>query len=358
MPPSRQPPDLPALLEGARSPDPDVRGQAIAALGRAGDRRAVPDLIALLLTRDRALIWSVTAALARLGEEPFARALRGIWNGDFTPACTLRDARLVGPLIGALTSRYASVRTAAAVALGDLPRAECGEELLRALADPHPPVRRAAARSLGRLRPEGKLVVWRLLDALLSPDPYTRAEVARALGQLRRRAAVSPLIRLLTSDDDPDVLQAAAEALGLLGAEEAIAALVERLHEPQCAGTVKVAVIRALGALATRPRRPVRSGESNPLEPPVRTRVVAALVQHLGDAATNEASISAAQELGKVGDAGAIPSLQELLRWWEPSAVRNAAADAIQAIRHRAGAHGTGVTPAEPPHGRGTEVAS
>ena len=84
------------LIEPLRSDDAETRKAAATALGRIGDPRAVPALIALLEEDDRDLLVVVATALARLGDrrafEPLLHLL-----GD-------ADLRVRQAAIGALNS--------------------------------------------------------------------------------------------------------------------------------------------------------------------------------------------------------------------------------------------------------------
>jgi len=63
--------------------------------------------------------------------------------------------------------------------------AAAGSVLIEAIKDPSPPVRRAAARALGRLGPAAKDALPALLHAVSDPDPEVRDAAAIALRQIR-----------------------------------------------------------------------------------------------------------------------------------------------------------------------------
>jgi HEAT repeat protein len=58
-----------------------------------------------------------------------------------------------------------------------------------------------------------------------SDQPNLRADAAIQLGRLRSRDAVKPLIHLLKEDSTPQVREAAARGLALIGAVEALDAV-------------------------------------------------------------------------------------------------------------------------------------
>jgi len=72
--------------------------------------------------------------------------------------------------------------------------------------------------------------VTRRLAALKAADPRARAEAAAALGRGCDRRAVGPLVALL-GDEDPEARVAAVEALGRLGDREAIEPLIAALAD-------------------------------------------------------------------------------------------------------------------------------
>jgi hypothetical protein len=63
------------------------------------------------------------------------------------------------------------------------------------------------------------------LNALSDPNAQVRAEACIRLGRSKDRQAVSPLVRVLRDDANPATREAAARALGLIGAPSSLAAL-------------------------------------------------------------------------------------------------------------------------------------
>jgi hypothetical protein len=72
---------------------------------------------------------------------------------------------------------------------------------------------------------EPPLDVERHVQALASPDERTRIDAVGQLGRLRQQRAVDPLAATLAGDRSPAVREAAARALGLIGAPQALPAL-------------------------------------------------------------------------------------------------------------------------------------
>jgi HEAT repeats len=63
------------------------------------------------------------------------------------------------------------------------------------------------------------------LRDLSNPDPKVRADAAIRLGRLKARRAAEPLERMLASDHSPEVRDASARALGLIGLHASVPAL-------------------------------------------------------------------------------------------------------------------------------------
>jgi HEAT repeat protein len=118
-----------------------------------------------------------------------------------------------------------SVRAGGAHALGELDDAIAVEPLIRSLtSDESPDVRKMAACALGKIGDVAALAT--LIEVLTNPDesPDVRAECAEALGEIGQEAAVMPLVNTL-GDASEVVRFFAAFALGLLRDPRALPAL-------------------------------------------------------------------------------------------------------------------------------------
>ena len=165
--------------------------------------------------------------------------------------------------------------------------------------------------------------VPRLVELLNSRNPSIRKTAIISLGQTNDQRAVEPLIAAL-DDPVPGVGQPAACSLGELGGDRAIQALIGAL------GSHKFATVREQAAVTLG-----RAGNRRALEP-----LVAALRdKHLAVCA------NAADALGRLGDARAIPALEALAASGTPADVAGAARKAIAMIRAAEG-------PAPPDRGK------
>jgi HEAT repeat protein len=97
----------------------------------------------------------------------------------------LKDARVVGPLLGIATDRDSGIRYLALTGLGEFPGdARVVEPLIHGLTDPDPSVRRTAGRALERIK------TTKVFDALMSAAKNPDRDVAYvAEGTLRNIAA-------------------------------------------------------------------------------------------------------------------------------------------------------------------------
>jgi len=187
-------PALYAVLKN-REEDAEVRAAAALALGRIRDRSAARALAAALADPDARVRAGAAIALGRLrgaaSSDPLARALLtdAAWSVRYAAAVALaRDSSADIALSAALASDSAwQVRQQAARSLQFCPGAVARAALTRALGDPEPVVRAAAASALGEIA--GVSERQRLAAALRAePDSAARLVMADA----ERRALARP----------------------------------------------------------------------------------------------------------------------------------------------------------------------
>jgi HEAT repeat protein len=152
----------------------------------------------------------------------------------------------VGHLVAALQLAEARLRAAAAAALGKAGGGEAVAGLVAALSDPVPSVRAAAAASLapalkaqasGAPLPaeaEGQRTAAEegLIAALSDPVPEMRAAAAKTLAALGAEQAVAGIVQLALRDENDMVRASAAEALEQMLAYDALPLLMDAVNSP------------------------------------------------------------------------------------------------------------------------------
>lgn len=266
---------LQALVYGAGDAEPQVQAEAIAALGRLGDPRAVGPLAGLLDDELAATSGLAASALARIAERsPAGRAavlLECRARAAASPSAALyrllgaagegEDLRLVraGLAGGAVLRRMAAAAAVAALGHRGLLRGEHVPELVTALADPAWAVRAAAARAFVELAQAN--ADRRLGDPAEGEHPIC-AEAARGL--------VGAL-----ADPEPAVRAAAIEALGACGRPEHVGRIAEVAAEAGAPPLVAAAAIHALARLGRPPVEALERGLRHE-DPEVAKEAVAA----------------------------------------------------------------------------------
>ena len=217
----------------------------------------------------------------------------------------------------ALRDPDATVRRAAARALGRGHDRNVARALFAALADPREAVRWAAAQALDRIGATAEDVP-RLEATLRSDDPYVRSFAAFTLGRLGASAAAPAVPALIEAyrQEEKEGRGAAVVALGALGesAAAAVPALIEGLANP--VNHRRWSAARSLGRIGG----PAKAA-------------VPALAAALGDP-NEHVRVHVAQALGRLGveAAAAVPALQEAARDENPSVSREAQ-NALRRIR-------------------------
>ncbi len=316
--------DHPELYEPLRpllaDPDPVIAAKVGDVLARWQDPKAGTALLAMMRSADPWVRLSALTSLAILGDPSAVAAVaEATLDADEnvrSQACrTLSDLRqpLVGRPHGLVRNRlrddHASVRAAAANALGRVGNADDVSGLRVALRDSNQGVTVEAAIALGRLRDRiaipalieilrsgtqatrvaaaealGRMrdpsAVPSLIEHLGYPDSIVRGEVMRSLSKLGDRRALVPLLALALDEDpliqtfvpftasklytpadftrmasdlqsnEPEIRTAAAFSLGLAGEKRSIPLLRDGLRDPD--HRVRMGCMSALGLLGTK----------------------------------------------------------------------------------------------------------
>jgi HEAT repeat protein len=324
------------LVEQLRADNLATRQDAVLALGRIGDSRAVP---ALLETSNPELTVGVAGALAMIGDRrayaplldllghddgairrAVISALNSLGHPDMA-ADIVRLCRVPQPLV-----RESAVRVA-----GYIGFPECAESILACCHDDSTNVRRAAVEVLSALEDDRGLVA--LAAALADDEPGVRAAAARALGQMAG-ADAWPLLQKALEDVGPWVRYYAVRSVGCQKFAPALDAL-SRLAQADPAMQVRVAAVEAIGAVGgTRVLPLLLSLADAPDQDLARAALAAlgatghpdALPPLLAslDSADEARRLGALQALGKSGLAEALPALQRVV-------VGNSNADVVDA---------------------------
>lgn len=268
----------------------------------------------------------------------------------------LRDPRLVPPLIAVLHGGSLEARCTAARLLGELADPRGIAPLLTALQDPHGPIRLAAVRALELMRTPQDIgddllalkhpqsagaQVDGLLKALQDQESNVRQAAAHALGTYGDPRAVTALVASL-QEQDPEVRHQAAYALRAIGDARAIEALVQALDDAEPAVVQEAAIaLASLGATQAVPSLLALLADPTG---PLTSRLGAVLaLGHLRAAAAVPACIEALDSsesslrrratiaLGQIGDVCAVDALIRALD--DPvEIVRCAAIEALGAL--------------------------
>jgi HEAT repeat protein len=295
----------------------DTRRAAAVALGRLGDRTAVPALITMLEEGETSLLPVIATALARLGDQRAFEPLIGLLgHGDPAVRQSVVGAlNSIGhPEMGARTAILLRdpdphVRQSAAKIAGYFGYSECAEALIACGTDQDERVRAAALEHMPFLEDEAVLPL--LVSALASDTPRCRAAAASALGHVEASDADRALAKAL-NDPDAWVRYFAALSLGRRRQADAIGALGE-LASADPAGQVRIAAIDALAAI----------GGTDAL----------AILEPLADSAERDVAAAALRALGTVPAPGGRDTLQAALRSDDPE--RRVAA--VQALAQHGG---------------------
>jgi hypothetical protein len=163
--------------------NPSVRAEAIRALGKIGDVRAIPTIV------------------AALGDEQLVRFYGGF--DVIQEALYKFDKETVTKeLIIAIESESWMVRRRSAILLGDLKAVEAIDLLINVVrADKDALVREAAAWALGRM---GKEAVSALISVLNDPSESVSAWAALSLGTIGDQSAIKPLLDMILANQGPE----------------------------------------------------------------------------------------------------------------------------------------------------------
>ena len=249
----QDPPIVDLLTEQLDAEDADTRLAAIVALGRVGSRRARPALTGML-RRDPVEAIAAATALARVADPAAYESL--------LPLLAHADASVRQAAIGALNglghpdmsrrvvalleSADPRERESAVRIAGYFGYPDAVDAMLAHCDDPVEAVRRAAVEHLPFLE-DGRAVV-RLQAALRDPSPKVRAAAAQAMSRVPASAEGTALVLDATCDNDTWVRYFAVRSLAVLGASSGLRRLTEIAVDDSVVH-VRIAALEALGAV-------------------------------------------------------------------------------------------------------------
>lgn len=289
------------LAEQLQAEDLETRLAAAVALGRIGDRRATPALIATL--EDREVAVAAAGALARIGDAAAFEPLLGLLS-DSQPAVrqsavaalnSIGHPEMPERILRLLDADDPAVRESALKIAGYFGYATCLERVLACCRDRVEAVRRSAAEQLPFF--DDPRVVQPLIELLSDQAASVRAAAAAALARVEHPAGVDALIRALT-DPDAWVRYVTLKSLAAIGAVDALSTVMDRLHD-DAAPHVRLASIEVVGRLAP----PEALDILGPLTRSANDDIARAAIGALGDVDRPEA-LAILEELLRVEDAG------------------------------------------------------
>ncbi len=217
------------------------------------------------------------------------------------------------------TSDDAPSRVAAIQNVGAQGFSAATEEVIKALHDPQPRVRRQAAATLASLGEERAIEA--LIHMLKDHPALVEEGIIESLGALAHGEALDALIPYLRSPSSL-IRRASARALGRLGDARAIPYLADAAAEP---GDIDLrrAALQGLRALGARDAGPAIAAAITDPHPSVRIAASEAVseleIREAADALRNslrnhfdEAAAEAAYALGVVGDQGDLPLILQV----------------------------------------------
>lgn len=305
-----------------------LREDAATLLGEFRDPRAVGPLVEALHDEDRAVRDAATGALRNIGQAAVPALIAALQdpNGNVQEIAVavlkdLPDPRAVEPLLGCLTNKNWIVRMHAAKGLGIVGDPRAIAHLVPLLTDQVKAVRVDATDALARI---GRPALASLIEALRHEAWILRLHACEALGKIGAEEAVEPLCEAILRDRDTAVRQDAAKALGGIGSPRALAALTTALMDLD----VRPFAVEALGKLKD-PRVvetliDVVTGKGRPAN--VRKVAVCGVESGEMEIEEMEAQIFAIAGLAKIGDDRAI---EPLIRALKDTRLRAAAAEAL-----------------------------
>lgn len=324
------------------SSDAEVRREAVVDLGRSG-RPAVPLLLRALGDKDWRVRKTAVEALVGLGGTEVTAGLvqrlsaednAGARNSAIE-ALVLLGAASVQPLLPLLGTRDADVRKFAVDILGDIRDANAVPLLIEQLRDTDENVRVATAEALGKIR--DRRAVDALTGCLAAYDQgWLDYAAAEALGEIGDERALAPLLAALNRSS---LREPVLEALGKIGNVNTLLPLLGGIADP-------LRIVREVSVVALNSIYRKSDGEDRRrIASAVRTGIserALSFLDELVDTSGGELQRAAIAVLGWSGRPAVIPKLFGLLREEEmeepvAQALRSSGAPVVPLLLERLG---------------------
>jgi HEAT repeat protein len=259
-------PDEASVAMGRSLLTPGVASRMAARLGTAREEARRADLVATCVRLGRDMALALADALSdttdRFARRAYLDAMVAMGSDGMSVAEEMVE-----------DGRWFVVRNAVAI-LGEVGGERAVELLISSLAHTDARVRREALLSLAKVGGEdaGMLVYGMIED----PDPEVRLSAAMAAGALKVERALKPLLSLLETESDSDVVVAVLRALGQLGDPGATNAVEKRavasfFSKPPT--DVRIAAYRALHNIGTPRAKSLIQEAAEDKDPEVRGAV-------------------------------------------------------------------------------------
>lgn len=253
---------IPALILALRGSNSSLRGAVGNCLSEIGEA-SIPALLQILNDADgHVQFWGAVTIGSFKNSQTVEPLLEGLEQAQSSAARRgfisalgeIGDLRAVTPIIRFLEDTDSSVRVGAAEALGNLGDPQAGKALVIGLEDVDNIVRMYCALALGKL---GDLTAVAPLLARFKKeqDSQVRWEIVIELGKLGDPQAYDTLLATLQNDQDGVIRCFAALALGRLGDSRAIQPLIKTVRDKDY--NVRYRCIEALGVLGAEQALPL-----------------------------------------------------------------------------------------------------